>query len=36
MARIEGLELERRLADQDRAPFTQDSPKQVCAWRKPA
>lgn len=36
MARIAGLELERRVADWDGAPFTQDSTKHVSVWRKPA
>ncbi|GGJ08426.1 class I SAM-dependent DNA methyltransferase [Streptomyces brasiliensis] len=36
MARIAGLELERRLADWDGSPFTQDSPKHISVWRKPA
>ncbi|MGW6707182.1 class I SAM-dependent DNA methyltransferase [Streptomyces sp. NPDC054956] len=36
MARIAGLELERRHADWNGAPFTQDSPKHVSVWRKPA
>ncbi|MEV8455000.1 class I SAM-dependent methyltransferase [Streptomyces sp. NPDC052095] len=35
MARIAGLELERRVADWDGAPFTQDSAKHVSVWRKP-
>ncbi|UFQ99971.1 class I SAM-dependent methyltransferase [Streptomyces sp. Go40/10] len=35
MARIAGLELERRVADWDGAPFTQDSPKHISVWRKP-
>ncbi|MGW6539729.1 class I SAM-dependent DNA methyltransferase [Streptomyces sp. NPDC055051] len=36
MARIAGLDLERRVADWDGAPFTQDSTKHVSVWRKPA
>ncbi|MET9650703.1 class I SAM-dependent methyltransferase [Streptomyces sp. NPDC006460] len=36
MARIAGLELERRVADWDGAPFTDDSAKHVSVWRKPA
>ncbi|WP_406492212.1 class I SAM-dependent methyltransferase [Streptomyces sp. NBC_00846] len=36
MARIAGLELELRVADWDRAPFTQDSAKHISVWRKPA
>ncbi|GAA4489420.1 class I SAM-dependent methyltransferase [Actinoallomurus oryzae] len=36
MARIAGLELERRVADWDGAPFTPDSAKHVSVWRKPA
>jgi SAM-dependent methyltransferase len=36
MARIAGLERERRVADWDGAPFTQDSAKHVSVWRKPA
>ncbi|MFJ9736860.1 class I SAM-dependent DNA methyltransferase [Streptomyces sp. NPDC101166] len=36
MARIAGLELERRVADWDGAPFTQDSSKHISVWRKPA
>jgi SAM-dependent methyltransferase len=36
MARIAGLELERRVADWDGAPFTQDSTKHISVWRKPA
>ncbi|MBQ0988391.1 class I SAM-dependent methyltransferase [Streptomyces sp. F63] len=36
MARIAGLELERRVADWDGAPFTRDSSKHVSVWRKPA
>ncbi|EST37384.1 methyltransferase [Streptomycetaceae bacterium MP113-05] len=35
MARIAGLELERRVADWDGTPFTQDSTKHVSVWRKP-
>jgi SAM-dependent methyltransferase len=36
MARIAGLELERRVADWDGSPFTQDSDKHISVWRKPA
>ncbi|WP_328327993.1 MULTISPECIES: class I SAM-dependent DNA methyltransferase [unclassified Streptomyces] len=36
MARIAGLELERRVADWDGVPFTQDSMKHISVWRKPA
>ncbi|MDQ0963859.1 SAM-dependent methyltransferase [Streptomyces sp. B4I13] len=36
MARIAGLERERRVADWDGSPFTQDSAKHVSVWRKPA
>ncbi|HWU05799.1 MAG TPA: class I SAM-dependent methyltransferase [Streptomyces sp.] len=36
MARIAGLQLERRVADWDGAPFTQDSAKHISVWRKPA
>ncbi|MGW6390240.1 class I SAM-dependent DNA methyltransferase [Streptomyces sp. NPDC055103] len=36
MARIAGLELDRRVADWDGSPFTQDSTKHVSVWRKPA
>jgi SAM-dependent methyltransferase len=36
MARIAGLELETRVADWDRSPFTDDSEKHVSVWRKPA
>ncbi|MFH9856247.1 class I SAM-dependent DNA methyltransferase [Streptomyces althioticus] len=35
MARVAGLQLERRVADWDGSPFTQDSPKHVSVWRKP-
>ncbi|MFB7366135.1 class I SAM-dependent DNA methyltransferase [Streptomyces hydrogenans] len=35
MARIAGLEPERRVADWDGTPFTQDSTKHVSVWRKP-
>ncbi|MDF3299374.1 class I SAM-dependent DNA methyltransferase [Streptomyces tropicalis] len=34
MARIAGLTLERRVADWDGTPFTQDSRKHVSVWRK--
>jgi SAM-dependent methyltransferase len=36
MARLAGLELERRVADWDGAPFAQDSTKHISVWRKPA
>ncbi|MFC9589936.1 methyltransferase domain-containing protein [Streptomyces sp. NPDC056944] len=36
MARIAGLELERRVADWDGTPFVQDSSKHISVWRKPA
>ncbi|MGW4909252.1 class I SAM-dependent DNA methyltransferase [Streptomyces sp. NPDC004270] len=36
MARIAGLEPERRVADWDGSPFTQDSPKHISVWRRPA
>ncbi|MFE5212861.1 class I SAM-dependent DNA methyltransferase [Streptomyces sp. NPDC056600] len=36
MARIAGLERERRVADWDGSPFTNDSEKHVSVWRKPA
>ncbi|MGW3666105.1 class I SAM-dependent DNA methyltransferase [Streptomyces sp. NPDC005141] len=36
MARIAGLELERRVADWNGAPFTQDSAQHISVWRKPA
>ncbi|MFE0037171.1 class I SAM-dependent DNA methyltransferase [Streptomyces sp. NPDC059015] len=35
MARIAGLELERRVADWEGTPFTQDSAKHISVWRKP-
>lgn len=35
MARIAGLELERRVADWNGTPFTQDSTKHISVWRKP-
>ncbi|MFD3754274.1 class I SAM-dependent DNA methyltransferase [Streptomyces cyaneofuscatus] len=35
MARIAGLERERRVADWDGTPFTQDSTKHITVWRKP-
>ncbi len=35
MARIAGFEMERRVADWDGAPFTQDSAKHISVWRKP-
>ncbi|MEU5920969.1 class I SAM-dependent methyltransferase [Streptomyces sp. NPDC047141] len=35
MARIAGLELERRIADWDGTPFAQDSAQHVSVWRKP-
>lgn len=34
MARIAGLELERRVADWDGTPFTQGSRKHISVWRK--
>ncbi|MEU8932448.1 class I SAM-dependent methyltransferase [Streptomyces sp. NPDC048409] len=36
MARIAGLEPERRVADWDGSPFTEDSPKHISVWRRPA
>lgn len=36
MARLAGLERERRVADWAGAPFTQDSTKHISVWRKPA
>ncbi|MFD7923830.1 class I SAM-dependent DNA methyltransferase [Streptomyces sp. NPDC059740] len=36
MAKIAGLELERRVADWAGAPFTQDSAQHISVWRKPA
>ncbi|MFI6349352.1 class I SAM-dependent DNA methyltransferase [Streptomyces sp. NPDC050560] len=36
MARLAGLECERRVADWDGTPFTADSAKHVSVWRKPA
>ncbi|MFE6222416.1 MULTISPECIES: class I SAM-dependent methyltransferase [unclassified Streptomyces] len=36
MARIAGLELERRVADWDGSPFTDDSSKHISVWRKPS
>ncbi|MET7654936.1 MULTISPECIES: class I SAM-dependent methyltransferase [unclassified Streptomyces] len=36
MARIAGLEPERRVEDWDGTPFTQDSTKHISVWRKPA
>ncbi|WP_148613251.1 class I SAM-dependent DNA methyltransferase [Nocardioides rubriscoriae] len=35
MAHLAGLELERRVADWDATPFTQDSESHVSVWRKP-
>ncbi|MFJ8039254.1 class I SAM-dependent DNA methyltransferase [Kitasatospora sp. NPDC096147] len=35
MARIAGLELERRVADWDGTPFTGESTRHVSVWRKP-
>lgn len=35
MARLAGLELERRVADWDESPFTSDSPSHISVWRKP-
>ncbi|MEU3278604.1 class I SAM-dependent DNA methyltransferase [Streptomyces antibioticus] len=34
MAMIAGLHLERRVADWDGSPFTQDSPQHISVWRK--
>jgi len=36
MARIAGLELERRVADWNGSPFGQDATKHISVWRKPA
>ncbi|WP_432149097.1 class I SAM-dependent DNA methyltransferase [Streptomyces sp. bgisy029] len=36
MARIAGLQLERRVADWSGTPFTQDSTKHISVWRKPS
>ncbi|MFJ8275239.1 class I SAM-dependent DNA methyltransferase [Streptomyces sp. NPDC094154] len=36
MARIAGLELDRRVGDWDGTPFTDDSAKHISVWRKPA
>jgi SAM-dependent methyltransferase len=36
MARLAGLELERRVADWHGSPFTNDSESHVSVWRKPA
>lgn len=36
MARIAGLERERRVEDWDGAPFTQDSTRHISVWRRPA
>ncbi|SCK40824.1 class I SAM-dependent methyltransferase [Streptomyces sp. WMMB 322] len=36
MARIAGLDLERRVADWDGTPFGPDSPKHISVWRKPS
>ncbi|MZD03569.1 methyltransferase domain-containing protein, partial [Streptomyces sp. SID5785] len=36
MARIAGLELERRVADWYGTPFTEDSAQHVSVWRRPA
>ncbi|MFJ3334412.1 class I SAM-dependent DNA methyltransferase [Streptomyces sp. NPDC086766] len=36
MARIAGLELERRVADWEGTPFAQDSAQHISVWRKPA
>jgi SAM-dependent methyltransferase len=36
MARIAGLDLERRVADWDGTEFTADSPRHISVWRKPA
>lgn len=35
MAQLAGLELEERIADWDRSPFTADSESHVSVWRKP-
>lgn len=35
MARIAGLKLERRVADWDGGPFTDESTKHISVWRKP-
>ncbi|MEU2150841.1 SAM-dependent methyltransferase, partial [Streptomyces globisporus] len=35
MARIAGLELERRVADWAGAPFGPDSGQHISVWRKP-
>ncbi|MFE3497770.1 class I SAM-dependent DNA methyltransferase [Streptomyces sp. NPDC059175] len=35
MARLAGLELERRVADWEGTPFTQDSAKHISVWHKP-
>ena len=35
MARLAGMELERRVADWDGTPFTNDSESHVSVWRKP-
>ncbi|MGW2962644.1 class I SAM-dependent DNA methyltransferase [Streptomyces sp. NPDC001220] len=35
MARIAGLEPERRVADWDGSPFAQDSTKHISVWRRP-
>ncbi|MEU2801003.1 class I SAM-dependent methyltransferase [Streptomyces sp. NPDC007117] len=35
MARIAGLDLERRVEDWDGTPFTDDSAKHISVWRKP-
>lgn len=36
MAELAGMELEERVADWDRSPFTHDSESHVSVWRKPA
>jgi SAM-dependent methyltransferase len=36
MARLAGLELERRVADWSGEPFTENSAKHISVWRKPA
>lgn len=36
MARIAGLEPERRVAGWEGTAFTQDSAKHISVWRKPA
>ncbi|WP_199551204.1 class I SAM-dependent methyltransferase [Streptomyces sp. N35] len=36
MAKLAGLELEKRVADWNGSPFTQESAKHISVWRKPA